>query len=94
MIAYVDVWFSLHKIFAAKEGVADEREHAKDPRPEPKKSVPDPGVFSTNKKGKYYARKQDQHKHREDEQNPKCEQFEKDRLDDFQNLLLKILRKF
>ena len=94
MVANVDIRFAFLKIFTSEERVSNEREHAKDPRPKPKEPVANPGILSTNKERKDYAWKEDQHKYGEDQQNPKCEQFEKKRLDDFQNLPLKILRKF
>jgi hypothetical protein len=82
------------KIFPANDRVAYEREHAKDPGPKLQEFITDPAIFSSHEKRQDYAGKQDQHKHGEDQKNPKCKQFEKKGFDDFQKLPLKILHKF
>ena len=94
MVADIDIGLALVKVFAAQGWIANEREHAKYPGPIHKEFVTDPGVFPTEKEWENDAGKQDQHKHGEDQQNPKCKQFETKRSDDFQNLPLEILRKF
>ena len=82
------------KIFATYVWVANEREHAKYPGPKLKEFVTDPGVSSTKKEREDNARKQEQHEHGEDQKNPEWVQLEKKWSHDFQNLPLKILRKF
>ena len=94
MIADVYVGFALLEIFSPIEWIAHECQHTKDPRPERKESVSDPGRFPSYKKGNYDPGKKNQHKDSEDYQYPECKQLEKEWFNDFQNLLLKILRKF
>ena len=57
MIAHVYIGLAFLEIFAPMEGVTDEGKHAKDPGPERKELVSDPGVFPANKERKYYAGK-------------------------------------
>lgn len=70
MIADVYIRPAFLEIFAPMKGVANESKHAKDPGPERKELVSDPGVFPANKERKYNAGKQHQHEDGENQQYP------------------------
>ena len=70
MIADVYIGPAFLEIFAPMKGVANESKHAKDPGPERKELVSDPGVFPANKEWKYNAGKQHQHEDGENQQYP------------------------
>ena len=70
MIADVYIGLAFLEIFASMKGVMNESKHAKDPGPERKELVSDPGVFPANKERKYNAGEEHQHKDGENQQYP------------------------
>ena len=93
VIAHIDVGLSLPEIFLAIKIIADEREHAEHPRPDPKERVADPADFSSKQKRQNQSRQEKEHGGSKHEEYPKGIEPKQDRTDDFQAVRVKTSAK-
>jgi len=70
VVANVDIRLPLVKIFFAVVFVPDKGEHAKHPRPQPKKSITNPAEPLAKQKGPDNAWKKKDHEHRKHDEHP------------------------